>query len=316
MSRWKWLIYYIRWFLIRCYHVLFGKYLLSGTQFGKNPLHSAQEGNDEIARKIIQKEPFAFCRFSFVEMDIMVKCQTEKYWKIATYKRNKELVDMFRMVGEPKYKGIQRFASIMEKATEDADIIGIWRPMLMADAYLEHIKRNAEPYVSHADCVQSYTRVKPWTKELEGKKVLVVSPFSEEVKSQYQRRELLWENKDILPEFELDTLDSVWYFAGCKDERFSNWFEALDYLYKEIMKKDFDIVLLGCGPFGFPLATMVKNAGKQAIHMGGAVQILFGIKGKRWDDSSVGGYYNEYWIRPGEKTKPKDAEKLDKECYW
>jgi hypothetical protein len=147
--------------------------------------------------------------------------------------------------------------------------------------------------------------------------VLVVSPFSKEIRSQYTKREYLWENKKILPKFELITVDSVWYFTGCKDKRFKDWFEALDYLYDEVMKNDFDIALLGCGPFGFPLAARIKQAGKQAVHMGGAVQILFGIKGKRWDDSGFGAkYYNEYWIRPGEETKPEITKCLDNGCYW
>lgn len=94
------------------------------------------------------------------------------------------------------------------------------------------------------------------------------------------------------------------------------WFEALDYLYEEIMTKDFDIVLLGCGFLGFPLAAKVKEAGKQAIHMGGAIQILFGIRGKRWDNTSIGKMYNEFWIRPGEESKPKESDKLDSNCYW
>lgn len=49
---------------------------------------------------------------------------------------------------------------------------------------------------------------------------------------------------------------------------------------------DYDIVLLGCGAYGFPLAAYAKRRGKQAIHMGGSLQLLFGIKGKRWEDQN------------------------------
>lgn len=48
----------------------------------------------------------------------------------------------------------------------------------------------------------------------------------------------------------------------------------------EISKEDYDICLIGCGAYGFSLAAYVKRCGKQAIHMGGALQLLFGIKGK------------------------------------
>ena len=42
---------------------------------------------------------------------------------------------------------------------------------------------------------------------------------------------------------------------------------------------DYDIALIGCGAYGFPLAAHAKRMGKQAIHMGGSLQLLFGIRG-------------------------------------
>ena len=50
------------------------------------------------------------------------------------------------------------------------------------------------------------------------------------------------------------------------------------------MKIDFDVAIIGCGAYGFPLAAKLKQAGKQAIHLAGATQLLFGIKGKRWEE--------------------------------
>lgn len=45
-------------------------------------------------------------------------------------------------------------------------------------------------------------------------------------------------------------------------------------------KIDYDICLIGCGAYGFPLAAHAKRKGKKAVHLGGALQLLFGIKGK------------------------------------
>ena len=52
----------------------------------------------------------------------------------------------------------------------------------------------------------------------------------------------------------------------------------------QIDKEDFDICLIGAGAYGFPLAAYVKRKGKKAVHLGGALQLLFGIKGSRWED--------------------------------
>ena len=50
-----------------------------------------------------------------------------------------------------------------------------------------------------------------------------------------------------------------------------------------------------------------------SIHAGGATQLLFGIKGKRWDEC---GFYNDYWVRPSEREKPLGYEKVEGGCYW
>ena len=51
--------------------------------------------------------------------------------------------------------------------------------------------------------------------------------------------------------------------------------------------------------------------------MGGATQILFGIKGNRWDQHSViGKLYNEAWVRPNENETPKKAGINEGACYW
>lgn len=316
MNKFRWAFEEARWFLIRCYHVIFKKYILDDSKYGRYKLINSNEGNEEISKRIESGEPFAFCRFSFVEMDLMIRCRTEEFWRIKTYKKKEDIMKMYQIKGEKKTYGIRKFSELMRDSIETADILGVWRNIPMGDAYIDSLDNMEGKVFADACAVEPYVFPEPWSAKLKGKRVLVVSPFSKEVKYQYSRREHIWGNKEILPDFSLDTVDSVWYFLGCKDDRFSNWFEALDYLYCEIMKKDFDVVLLGCGFFGFPLAAQIKKAGKQAIHMGGAVQILFGIKGKRWDNTQIGDYYNEYWIRPGEESKPKDSDKLDGACYW
>ena len=72
----------------------------------------------------------------------------------------------------------------------------------------------------------------------------------------------------------------------------------------------------------------VKKKGKKAVHLGGALQLLFGIRGKRWENPNYGvkewgipyGSYstliNPYWASPGELGKPKNANQVEGACYW
>ena len=134
----------------------------------------------------------------------------------------------------------------------------------------------------------------PWTRYLKGKKVLVVHPFEKTIQQQYKKRKLLFKDENILPDFELITFKAVQTIAGCKS-KFKNWFEALEYRENEIAKIDCDVCIIGCGAYGLPLAAFVKRMGKQAIHLAGGTQLLFGILGNRW----VKQYGDVLHYRPG-----------------
>ena len=111
-------------------------------------------------------------------------------------------------------------------------------------------------------------------------------------------------------------IKSVQSNANVKPQ-YETWFDALDNMQNEILKKDFDIAIIGAGAYGLPLAAFVKGIGKQAIHMGGATQILFGIKGTRWDTiPEINKYYNEFWTRPSEQETPKDYKIVEGGSYW
>ena len=116
---------------------------------------------------------------------------------------------------------------------------------------------------------------------------------------------------------------------GGEDNGFKGWFEALEWMKQEMDKEPYDIALIGCGAYGFPLAAHSKRTGHKAVHLGGALQLLFGIKGKRWEnpnycknwhmnplDFYVKMMSNPYWVRPSLYAKPKSAEKVEDACYW
>ncbi len=155
----------------------------------------------------------------------------------------------------------------------------------------------------------------PWSRALKGKKVVVVHPFAETISAQYTRRAFLFKNNEILPDFDLRVVRAVQSINGvCTD--YNNWFEALNAMEVEIFSEDFDICLLGCGAYGFVLAANIKKRGKKAFHMGGSLQLMFGIKGHRWDNRDHSRFYNEYWVRPNENEIPANAVNIEGGCYW
>lgn len=163
-----------------------------------------------------------------------------------------------------------------------------------------------------------WTSENPFTSALEGKRVLVIHPFADSIVNQYEKRTELFPNMPaMLPEFELHTIKAVQTIAGEQDDRFKDWFEAVNWMCQETTKVDYDVALIGCGAYGFPLAAFCKQRGKIAIHMGGDLQMQFGIIGARWDDHPwVKKNVNEAWIRPSEFERPQNADAVETECYW
>ena len=164
-----------------------------------------------------------------------------------------------------------------------------------------------------------YSFAHPWTAALAGRKVLVIHPFADTIKSQYARREELFANPEILPNFDLQVYRSVSSFSGIKTG-FKDWFEALDKMKSDIAKLDFEVALIGCGAYGFSLAAFIKrDLGRKAIHLGGETQVLFGIKGRRWDarPAFVDRFYNSAWVRPFSSDIPGESVMtVEGGCYW
>lgn len=305
-------IYYILWFFRKVRRKLTGHQIKYDNYAGKELL-DLQKANDKIAQWIYEGTPFAAVRFGSIELEAVWRSEMFQTKK----QRNKVLTSMRNNTGffpsDPHF--LNMFSDLMKKACNKIDILGVWFNM-MEDYVIDRYGMNCE--LTELPALEPWYVNKPWTKALKNKKVLVIHPFTDTITKQYSNRQFLFENKDILPEFAaLYTVKAVQTIAGAKDDRFKNWFEALDWMYEEAMKTNFDVAIIGCGAYGLPLAVKIKEAGRCAVHMGGATQLLFGIKGHRWDDHPViGKLYNSYWVRPSENEKPRDAERVEEGCYW
>jgi hypothetical protein len=155
----------------------------------------------------------------------------------------------------------------------------------------------------------------PWTLALEGKKVLVISPFSRSITEQYKHHKDLFIGAN-LPIFELQTITSPMTFSGYETGGIS-WFDNLNIMKSKMEDKVFDIALIGCGAYSFPLAAHAKNLGKQGVHCGGGLQLFFGITGNRWQKSLyVSKYLNDRWVYPSASETPIGHSFIENSSYW
>lgn len=298
-----------------------------------NGVTDPNQVSELISNLLTQDKPCMIARFGSTELNVIsnywsIKNNPNQYWKYIKgeippwWWNEKGLEEIYSCSGffPATAKNVSHFSEMMIEDMQLVDILGSWRPEeLFFQKELFHASKAnlifLEPFWSNL----------PWSRLLENKKVLVIHPFSQTIEKQYLKREHLFKNPQILPKFSLITLQAVQSLEGSSE--FKNWFEALEYMKNEMDKADYDICLIGCGAYGFPLAAHAKRKGKKAIHMGGALQLLFGIKGKRWEDPNYGltslkrkGAYldlmNEDWCYPNELETPKSALKVEGGCYW
>jgi hypothetical protein len=209
---------------------------------------------------------------------------------------------------------LDAFAQEYLAAIAQADIMGVWFN-IGEDRVVREFCPKAE--LVRLMSIEPYYSADPWTRGLRGRKVLVVHPFAESIAEQYEKkRKRLFDDPNVLPPFDLCLIKAVQSVAG-EVSAFDTWFDALASMKAAMDAIAYDVCLVGAGAYGLPLAAHAKRSGKMAIHMGGATQILFGIKGRRWDDHDViSKLYRDSWTRPKECEVPRNAMMVEDGCYW
>lgn len=305
--------FFITSFVRTAYAKLTNKKLRSQRYAGGRVI-SQEKANLILKDAILSKKSFFFGRHGSAELNIATQALWEKKKikniDLAVVKKS-ENCGFFAI----RKQDVSKFLSLIEESSREIDMYGTFR-MVLEDYYIKMFMPK-DVILTHLNMLDFWRYEEPFTYALKDKKVLVIHPLADKIAAQYEKRELLFKNSKILPEFELHTLKAIQTIMGNRDSRFETWFDALDYMYDEAQKIDFEVAILGCGAYGMPLAARIKQTGKTVIYMGGVTQMLFGIKGDRWDRDPVANkLYNEHWIRPGEEDKPRNFEKVEEGCYW
>lgn len=295
-----------------------------------------EKASDLIFDILSSDSPKMIARFGSSELDVLsnymgvrggpgkfldyITCKQDQWWWVKAKVDNIVNCSGFFPKEEWAFK---RYCNLMLEDMGQLDLLGSW---VKSECFFKERLANV-PKV-HLALLEPWFGSRPWTRILEGKKVLVVHPFAAQIEDQYfNHREELFPGTQILPQFKLQTVQAVQSLGGTNGD-FTSWFEALEWMESEIDKCDYDICIIGCGAYGFNLAAHVKRSGKKAVHLGGVTQMLFGIKGNRWEDPSYAfpevnvpaGWYlnliNDSWVKADPSYRTKNADSVEGACYW
>ncbi len=320
-----------------CYYVLKVLRALYRRFFGKVPTQLTKEYNPEkasdlIYRLLAQEKPCMIARFGAIELSTVVNYLSVRQTKHSVWRFIKDMepqwwwdLDLISHMQSnagffpATIDKICQFSELILQDIKEVDVLASWRH---DEVYVKD--RLEKTDMISLPLLEPYWSQRPWTRVLEDKHVLVVHPFADDIVNQYNNnRDKLFRDKNVLPKFaSLRVVKAVQSIGGGDNLEYKDWFEALSWMEGQMDKEIYDIALIGCGAYGFPLAAHAKRTGHKAVHMGGALQLLFGIRGKRWDyNNSIEEFDystlpNEYWIRPDASTKTTFTAKVEGGCYW
>lgn len=178
-----------------------------------------------------------------------------------------------------------------------------------------------------------YTKSDYWWQNLyKNKTILIITPFVKSIQHQleYPQRDKVWTgkwnnfwDKSITfkyikfphPYATLSETDKAEYPQSIPD--------VLNKYQMEIDNiGDFDIALIGAGCFSIPICNYIKvEKNKSAFHLGGGLQMMFGVYGNRWFQNGNPNdffkeYINEHWIRPSGDEVPQGYKQQENGAYF
>jgi hypothetical protein len=157
--------------------------------------------------------------------------------------------------------------------------------------------------------------------ELRGKRILLVCPFAGLLKDRANREtfEGVWRKTGrrwFFPQ-SVEALEIPYAFAHETHHRFATTFQLLKAIETEVGSRDFDVALIAAGGLSIPLDARVKAMGRVGLSLGGDLQVLFGVIGRRWRglERWRRDYFNEFWIDMPEAYRPRESGYCDG-AYW
>lgn len=266
---------------------------------------SAIDGNDLIKSKIISGGPFVATKMGAVEQTVLV-CNGHFTKQIRDMASNNAGI-----TPSDDYT-LNYFIDAYIAALNNTDIVGSMG--ISEETIIPRYCPNA--IVSELRYLEPFYFENPWSECLRDKNVLVIHPFEKSILKQYGKRELLFSNQKVLPKFNLKTIKAEQTNGGGKHGS-KPFVQSLEIMKHKMDAIDFDIAIVGCGAYGLLLSSYAKNKGKQSIHIGGGLQIMFGIKGKRWDvHPEIKKLYNDSWCRPYDEEKTDFYQIVEGGTYW
>jgi hypothetical protein len=271
------------------------------------------DGNNFIRYHLKNNIPFAAGKLGSNELQILhFALRQNNRWSEQFKKECEEGAGLFPMNED----NIMWFKDTLLTNLHHLDLAPLWSniaPDFERQIFNIYAK-NA--YMTKLQHLEPYFFDNPWTDFLEDKTVAVFSPFSDSIEQNFKNLSNIWNGK-IKNNFKLITVKYPTSIPITANSPYNNSREVYTKYIDIINNTDFDVGIFGTGHTGLLFALECKQLNKTGIHLGGPTQILFGIKGSRWEPmSEFKTFFNEYWTTPLKHETPEKFYNIENGCYW
>jgi len=265
-------------------------------------------------------KPFLIGRNGTIELQVVAKyfCDVE----ITSEEHNKLELNAGIFPQDYHYDYYNNYL----EALKNVDVIaeGWYKPLMKIEKeILDHINpnrysiglRDLEPYYFKPEL--------RYTQYLDNKRVAIVSPFAETCETQTYLSKAIWPyyTETLLPSTTSWIPIPTYYCPKLDDGEYSwpdnikNYRDAINDVVSRVLESEAQVAIIGCGGMGMIIGSILKKEGLQVIVMGGATQILFGIRGQRWETHDIiSKFFNDAWVRPSQI--PLNYRLIEGGCYW
>lgn len=288
--------------------------------------------NEYIKNKIAKGEHFVIPRIAGIENQValmgynLIKNKGEMHSSTVNYLKN-AIKTMKNNAGIKlsDLNSVIKYSQLYLQPFDKCDLYTDWETYgnvykgihISHDFITKTFAVSKKPVWARTLDIFEYIHADPWTLQLTGKKILIISSFVKTIEKNMKDASKIY-NIDLFPNCSFVYLKPP-QTNGTNESR--DFKVELDEFCKEInkIKDSFDVALVSCGGYGNLVCNHIFDIGKSAIYVGGVLQMYFGILGNRWVQERpdiLRLYLNEKWHRPEAEERPKGFEKIENSCYW
>lgn len=255
---------------------------------------------------------------------LLARCPTARHQHALTLQTRRHCAVQMGIFPSDK-EAMLAYGELHARASADLDFIGLVGGRLEADL-LEQLQLSGqtisllelEPDRSIPDqSDQCYLPV------LRDQRVLLISSIAELLcaRANADTFEAVWAKtgKRWFAPTQVTALQFPYTYAHDTQCRFGSSQNLLHWILEQINPAEFDVALIAGSSLGIPIAAAIKAMDRCAIALGGSLQVLFGVGGKRWwtDANWQRDYITPAWVSvPAELVPKVDGLFVDDGAYW